>query len=319
MKKIILIPVFVVLITTFFLSCEKVTTETEEENFPPSIISVTADRTSVYGGEKIHLFCVATDPDDNQITYEWVDGGAGIFYSNGSSSVVWEAPESENDFIVVIHVFVRDEEETATESISINVLANDEPEEPEDSEDSYYVKYVCDDAYVSEEYPDENYGDEPNLATGPGYYAYLRFDIQDVSDYINMNNLSSIEDVEIRMAKGYNNTAVKPIGTTLVYGISWGETLWMEEFINYNDMPQHEGEIVELQDIIFEVDGIVAFNVKDDFLHKVQVHNYYCVMITTPAPNVNSACSFYSKELGVIYPEYGDAATPVLWIKYKSN
>ena len=317
MKNLIYLFLSLILILS---GCETARIEPEEENSPPEVLSVTSDKTSVYPGEKIHLSCVAVDPDNNILDYEWNDGGCGIFYSNGTSSTIWEAPETDHDFLVNIYVFVQDEEEMARGFVQITVLA-DEPEEPEEpeAEYSYYIRYVCDDAYVNEQFPDENYGNEPNLSTGPEYYTYLRFDIQDIFDYIHSDHLNSIERVEIRMAKGYNNTVEKPVGTTEVYGISWSETLWMEEFVTANTAPEYEDKIAEVRNITFDVDGIVAFNVKTDFLQRVQLHNYYSVMIHTPNPSLNSSCYFYSKELGELYPEYEDSATPALWVEYRSN
>lgn len=320
MKKIISILVYILLAKSF-TSCERFSNtpdEKEEENSPPEILYIVADKSTIYGGETITLQCHAVDIDDNQLTYEWTAGGAGIFYSNGTSITTWEAPETDHDFLITLTVFVRDEEETVTDHLEITVLAN-EPEEPSEPEFSYYIKYVCDDAYVNEEYPDENYGDELNLFTGPGYYTYLRFDVYDIFDYIDRYNLNSIEKVEIRMEKGFNNTAQKPIGTTEVYGIPWNDNLWFESLINYNHRPQPEDKIAEAHNLTFEVSGGVIFDVKEDFLNKVQVIEYYSVMISTPEPDINSACFFYSKELNNLHPEYEDAATPVLWIKYKTN
>lgn len=303
------------LLAILFASCEK-DSLTEEKNSPPEIKYVIADKTSVYPGEKVSLFCLAFDQDDNQLTYTWDDGGSGIFYSNGAPSTVWEAPLTNHGFTLRIIVFVKDKENTVSEGVSIKVMPK--PEEPK-PKISNYIRYVSDDAYVSKEYPDKNYGASPNLYTGPGNYSYLRFDIRDIFNYLDKNNLSTIQKVEIRLMKGYQNSIVKPVGTTEMYGLSLNGTSWLEELITFNTRPQYRNKITEVQNITFDVNGVVAFNVKEDFLNCVQLYNYYSVMLSTPHLSVSSNGYFYSKELKNLYPEYADAATPALYIEYKSN
>ncbi len=315
MKNLFFINFFIVFITIFFTSCEKAIPPVEE-NKPPTILSVTSDKTSVYGGEEIKFYCTALDPDGDPLYYEWNDVGVGTFLSNGSSSTVWRAPNTESDFIIGIGVFVGDGQHREYESIMITVLSKEEEPNPE-PEPSYYIKYVTDDTYVSEDHPDKNYGDELFLSTGKGNYTYLKFNIEDIFDYIQRDNLSSIEKVEISLYVAFNNTLNKPVGTAKMYEIPWGETLWFENLITYNKKPSFGDKIAEVSNITFEKSDVVSFDVKKDFLKKVQLHDNYSVMIHTPSPTINASCSFYSKELKENHPEYGDSATPVLWIKYK--
>jgi len=293
------------------------------ENNPPEITDFICSENDlqVYGGSTVIFDCIATDPEGDQIIYNWT-ATSGTFNRTSSSTVIWTSPVVTMESIAQIKVEVTDSDNPDKPQyramfISVDPIPIVVP--PNDPESSYYIKYVCDDAYVDAAHPNEKCGNEANLFTGPGYYTYLRFDIKDIFNYIDRYNLSSIEKVEIRLAKGYNNTSTKPVGTTMLNGISWSETLWYEELITYNIKPQYGDKIAEVQNITFDVDGVVAFNVKTDFLNCIQIQNFYSVMVSTPAPSVNSHCSFYSKELKDIYPQYGNAATPVLWIKYKSK
>jgi len=46
-------------------------------------------------------------------------------------------------------------------------------------------------------------------------------------------------------------------------------------------------------------------------------YDYYSVMIYCTITNMNRPGYFYSKELNLDYPEYNNAATPTLTIKYQ--
>lgn len=311
MGKICYIIFFILLA---FISCEP------PKNNPPQIINLTCsdDDLTIYGGEHVFLMCEASDPEGDKISYNWT-ASTGTFNSLTSASVTWTSPVVRMESVALITVQINDAanpDKPQSQICWIKLNPNPIVEPDPEPEPAYYIKYVCDDAYVDVAHPDAKSGDELNLFTGPGYYTYLRFDIRDIYNYINRYNLSSIEKVEIRLAKGYNNTVTKPIGTTALYGISWSESSWFEELISYNTRPQYGNKIAEVQNITFDIDGVVAFNVMTDFLNCVQLHTHYSVMVSTPSPNVGSYCSFYSKELKDRYPEYGDAATPVLWIKY---
>lgn len=309
MKNLIFIKLLLFFTTMFFTSCENPVIP-EEENHPPEILAVIAEKVYIYGGEQVTLHCNAVDPDGDHLIYQWNDGGIGTFHSNTVSVVVWEAPVLDHELKVSISVFVGDGEETVSGSINITIMVKEEPE----PEASYYIKSACDDAYVSEEYPDENYGGEAVLETGPGSYTYLRFDIQDISDYIDIYNLASVEKVEIRLIVGYNNTLKKPVGTTEMYGMSWDDSFWVEEYITYNTKPDVQEKIAEVKDITFEITGSAVFDVKKDFLSRL--YDHYSVMIHTPSPTINSSCYFYSKELKDYLSEYAEYDAPYLWIKY---
>jgi hypothetical protein len=315
MKKLNWLMLF---IFSAFISC------VPPENKPPQITDFICNDNDliVYGGSTAIFDCMATDPEGDKLFYNW-SATSGTFNSTTSSTVTWTSPVVTLESVAQIKVEVTDSENPDKPQyramfISVDPIPIVVPP-VSDPESSYYIKYVCDDAYVDEAYPDKKCGNEAVLSTGPGYFTYLRFDIEDIYNYINRYNLSSIEKVEIRLAKAYNNTAVKPIGTTELFGISWDETLWYEELITYNIRPQYSNKIAEVQNITFDVGGVVAFDVKTDFLNCIQLQHYYSVMMSTPSPSVNSYCGFYSKELKDEYPQYGDAATPVLWIKYNSK
>jgi len=76
----------------------------KKENQPPTIISITANVQSIKTGETAELTCVATDSDNNQLTYFWPSSN-GIFPNGTSgSSVLWEAPEEPGNYIVSVLV-----------------------------------------------------------------------------------------------------------------------------------------------------------------------------------------------------------------------
>lgn len=331
MKNLFFISVFAVLSTAFFTSCEKITSESEEENSPPQILSVTADETTVHEGERIHLFCNAVDPDNNQITYEWNDGGAGIFYSNGSSSTTWESPETDNDFIVVIYVYVRDEEEMVIGHVSINVLADEQtPEEPEEPSEGELTIYASKDVYVSEADPDvnfdytnnEHYGGVLKLAPEGSYDGeyriYIYFDLDEIPQDV------TIEEAEITM---YNAGEPNNSGTNTVCGInmlnrvsiSSGETYWSETSLTWNSvLNQHVNNLGD--GILFEINSqLENLNVSI----KTFVQGY----VNGSSNVVSDYSGFVIKSFGSgenVYDEYktflssefNDQMMPKLYVKY---
>jgi len=296
-------------ITLAILSCES-------ENYPPQIIDITCSDSDweVISGDRVILECLAMDPEGDPISYVW-GASTGTFSSTSGPSVTWTAPQTNLGSVAQIGVRAWDSENPEGDHDICWIIFEPVPEGP-DPEALNYIKYVSDDVYVDQGHPDTNYGDEPFLSTGPGYFTFLKFDISDVDNYINMSNLSSVEKAEVWLATGYNNTATKPEGTTEIYGISWSESSWYEEWITYNTRPKHESKITEVENITFDTDGVVKFDVTKDFLDRVQLHNNYSVMLSTPYPSISSGCYFYSKELKDHYPSYGDAATPVLVVRY---
>jgi len=88
-------------------------------NEAPVITSLTASSASVGPGETSSITCVASDPDDDTLTYSWTATGGTI--SGVGSTVTWIAPSAEGTF--TISVTVDDGEgETVTGTVAVPVV-----------------------------------------------------------------------------------------------------------------------------------------------------------------------------------------------------
>ena len=178
------------------------------------------------------------------------------------------------------------------------------------------IKYVIDDTFVDQDRPDDIYGAERYLSCGCGNYVYLRFDIRD----IDLFTLHEVEKVTVGIAVGFNNTSQKPYGFASIYPMAtWEDSFWQEETMTYNTRVKAGNvPLYEIYDITFDLDRNLYFNVTNDFLRCVRMsYDYYSVMIYCTITNMNWPGYFYSKELNLDYPEYNNAATPALAIKYQ--
>jgi hypothetical protein len=84
-------------------------------NGPPPVIEdvvVTADhkylKEAVIGykvgkAQDYHLACNASDPEDEELSYQWTCTAGNI--SGGSSNITWTAPDASGDVIVTVKVF----------------------------------------------------------------------------------------------------------------------------------------------------------------------------------------------------------------------
>jgi hypothetical protein len=87
-------------------------------NKPPTVTSLTPSATSVARGESCTVSCVASDPDDDAITYAWSATGGAV--SGTGNSITWTAPTTEGSYSVT--VTVSDGEEAASDSCNISVV-----------------------------------------------------------------------------------------------------------------------------------------------------------------------------------------------------
>ncbi len=93
-----------------------------KENEPPQIQSTTADPETIKTGETTHLTCVATDPDNDNLTFLW-SSSAGTFPQGANrDSVVWEAPD--NAATYTLSVIVNDGHFSALGTINVMVEVN---------------------------------------------------------------------------------------------------------------------------------------------------------------------------------------------------
>jgi len=114
---------FCLVITLTVISCGVVE---KLNNREPIIKELKAARQTVMVGDTVTVNVVASDPDNDELTYSW-DADGGIFIKRDQSSVQWIAPTRQDDFS--IDVTVRDENGgEAHDHITITVLADTRPD-----------------------------------------------------------------------------------------------------------------------------------------------------------------------------------------------
>lgn len=99
------------------LGCEEKTND--PENHAPEIQSITASPSTIEAGSLTDLACVATDPEQDPLTYTW-SATYGSF-PNGStgSTVQWQAPSTSGNY--AIEVAVSDGAETDQDFVTVIV------------------------------------------------------------------------------------------------------------------------------------------------------------------------------------------------------
>ena len=106
-----------------FVGCSKDNDEsispTQPQNHAPQIISITANPTSIYINESTNLVCVATDYDQDSLTYSWICPFG--YFPSGTlgSSVLWQAPNNES--VYYVQVIVTDGALTDEDSLLVEV------------------------------------------------------------------------------------------------------------------------------------------------------------------------------------------------------
>ena len=71
-------------------------------NWPPTITSLVADADWTTPSGSLHLTCTASDPDDDELSYEWSTSGGNI--SGTGAAVNWTAPEEVGIYHVTVVV-----------------------------------------------------------------------------------------------------------------------------------------------------------------------------------------------------------------------
>lgn len=71
-------------------------------NHPPVIESLTAEKTKILQGTSCNIVCIASDPDNDKLSYSWsIDAGN---ISGSGSAVKWTAPPRGGQFIITATV-----------------------------------------------------------------------------------------------------------------------------------------------------------------------------------------------------------------------
>lgn len=89
-------------------------------NDPPVISDVFADPSIVYVGEMSIITCVASDPDNDKLSYSWYSS-VGIITNEGNE-VIWTAPEEESMYDITVVVY-DGKGNTATGNCRVSVVA----------------------------------------------------------------------------------------------------------------------------------------------------------------------------------------------------
>ena len=102
---------------------KKITIEVRT-NKPPEINSLTADAVWTLRSGSLNVTCDATDPDGDELSYEWVTDGGNI--TGTGTEVVWTAPAEVGIYYVTVSV-TDDHGSSATDSLSISVATEQPP------------------------------------------------------------------------------------------------------------------------------------------------------------------------------------------------
>ena len=95
-----------------------------QANHPPTIISLEARPEKVTSGASCHIVCNATDPDGDELSYEWSASGGTI--TGQGATVNWTAPQLIDSYDIVVRVTDVHGGE-ATDQITVEVRANSSP------------------------------------------------------------------------------------------------------------------------------------------------------------------------------------------------
>lgn len=98
---------------------------TVRTNAAPAIVSLTADADWTTPSGNLQVTCSASDPDSDELSYEWSANGGDI--SGAGSSVAWSAP-AEIDVYVVTVVVADGYGGSTTGSLSISVATGQPPD-----------------------------------------------------------------------------------------------------------------------------------------------------------------------------------------------
>jgi hypothetical protein len=95
-------------------------------NQPPIISSLSADATTTSAGGTIEIKCMASDPDNDKIKYNWAATAGRFSDTSSESSVKWLAPENYGDYTITCSV-EDGKGGSVQSSITLTVGANQNP------------------------------------------------------------------------------------------------------------------------------------------------------------------------------------------------
>ena len=95
-------------------------------NQPPIISSLSADSTTTSPGGTIEVKCMASDPDNDRITYKWSATAGNIGDTESNSSIRWLAPDNYGDYTVTCSV-EDGKGGSVQSSVTLSVISNQNP------------------------------------------------------------------------------------------------------------------------------------------------------------------------------------------------
>ena len=96
-----------------------------KSNQPPVISSLESEYTNVYPLGNSEIQCVASDPEDDQISFKWATTGGSL--SSTDSITIWEAPNSYGDYHIMVVVTDWNGDSTQA-SLTISVTPRPSPD-----------------------------------------------------------------------------------------------------------------------------------------------------------------------------------------------
>ena len=93
-------------------------------NQPPIISSLAASEKHIAPADICQVECIASDPDDDSLSYIWSASGGSI--SGEGSAVTWVAPDAAGAYTITVEV-TDDNGGKATAQLTINVVAINHP------------------------------------------------------------------------------------------------------------------------------------------------------------------------------------------------
>ena len=91
------------------------------ENGKPEILALTANPESLEAGQKSSLTCNASDPDDDELSYQW-EAASGTITGSGNS-VEWTSPNDSTGIFSIICIVTDNSEEQDSLAVNIQVSA----------------------------------------------------------------------------------------------------------------------------------------------------------------------------------------------------
>jgi predicted secreted protein len=93
-------------------------------NDAPSIVSLTADANWTAPSGNLEVTCIASDPDEDELSYDWSASGGDV--SGTGPAVSWTAPEMTGTYDLTV-VVTDSYGDSATETIPVSVLTGQPP------------------------------------------------------------------------------------------------------------------------------------------------------------------------------------------------